>query len=265
MNRPVKRGKIRIFFGRIYFFCKKNFVWFFFSKRFARKIKIDNLKYQIFSHKTPLLRKLKDVDMWMQENKRKNLELAIRKINKIVIYPGQTFSFWRQVGCPSKKKGYLEGMVLDGGKVKAGIGGGLCQLTNLIYWLTLHTPLNVEERYRHSYDVFPDVNRNQPFGSGATCAYPNIDLQIKNNTNQKWQLVLWLENDFLNGAWFSDNDLDYSYKVYEKEHQIKSEIWGGYTRNNIIFRKIYNKENKEVGDEFVVANNAIMMYEPLLK
>ena len=45
-------------------------------------------------------------------------------------------------------------------------GGGLCQLSNLIYWMTLHTPLTITERYRHSYDVFPDSNRTQPFGSG---------------------------------------------------------------------------------------------------
>ena len=37
--------------------------------------------------------------------------------------------------------------------------------------MTLHTPLQVTERYRHSYDVFPDADRKLPFGSGATCAY----------------------------------------------------------------------------------------------
>ncbi|NLW08297.1 MAG: hypothetical protein GX036_00385 [Firmicutes bacterium] len=34
-------------------------------------------------------------------------------------------------------------MVLDHGQIKPGIGGGSCQLTNLIYWLTLHTPLRL--------------------------------------------------------------------------------------------------------------------------
>jgi hypothetical protein len=29
-------------------------------------------------------------------------------------------------------------------------------------------PLKVTERWRHTHDVFPDANRTQPFGSGAT-------------------------------------------------------------------------------------------------
>ena len=57
-------------------------------------------------------------------------------------------------------------MVLFCEKYKMSLGGGLCQLSNLIYWMTLHTPLTITERYRHSYDVFPDSNRTQSFGSG---------------------------------------------------------------------------------------------------
>ncbi|MEI3305467.1 MAG: VanW family protein [Dysosmobacter sp.] len=56
--------------------------------------------------------------------------------------------------------------------------------------MTLHTPLTVVERYRHSHDVFPDANRTQPFGSGATCAYPHRDLMIRNDTQQPFQLCL---------------------------------------------------------------------------
>ena len=58
-------------------------------------------------------------------------------------------------------------MVLFLGQIGGDIGGGLCQLSNLIFWMTLHTPLTVTERYRHSHDVFPDANRTQPFGSGG--------------------------------------------------------------------------------------------------
>lgn len=47
------------------------------------------------------------------------------------------------------------------------------------------TPLTVVERYRHSHDVFPDANRTQPSGSGATCAYPHRDLMIRNDTEHR--------------------------------------------------------------------------------
>nr|WP_241774663.1 MULTISPECIES: VanW family protein [Lysinibacillus] len=34
------------------------------------------------------------------------------------------------------------------GEVKTGIGGGICQLANLLYWMALHTPLIVTERHQ---------------------------------------------------------------------------------------------------------------------
>lgn len=64
-------------------------------------------------------------------------------------------------------------MILYCGRVGTGVGGGLCQLSNLIYWMTIHTPLTIVERYKHSYDVFPDSNRTQPFSSVATCVNNN--------------------------------------------------------------------------------------------
>jgi vancomycin resistance protein VanW len=265
MKKPIKRSKLRLFVGVMYFKLKKYLYWYFLGIHFAKKI--DNyLLVDIFSHKTILRRKLKGVDMWMQENKIVNLEIAIKKLNGLIIEPKQVFSYWYQIGKPTKRKGYLQGMVLSEGKVSAGVGGGLCQLSNLIYWITLHTPLTIIEHYRHSYDVFPDVKRDQPFGSGATCAYPNIDLQFKNNTNQKFQLYFEINDNYLTGKWLSDKPIEFKYKIFDKDHKIKSEWWGAYTRNNKIFRKIIDKKNnKEISEEFVSENKALMMYNPFLE
>lgn len=139
--------------------------------------------------------------MRLQENKVINLTLACKKLNGIILKPGETFSFWRLVGKPTKMKGFLKGMVLKNGSFSAGVGGGLCQLSNLIYWMTLHTPLTVTERWRHSHDVFPDANRTQPFGSGATIVYNYIDLQIKNSTPYEYQLNLRVGEKYLEGEW----------------------------------------------------------------
>lgn len=91
--------------------------------------------------------------MWLQHNKIKNLEIATARLNGIVINPGETFSYWKLIGNPTRRKGYVDGMVLFYGGFKHDIGSGLCQLSNLIYWMTLHTPLEDTERHRHSYDV----------------------------------------------------------------------------------------------------------------
>ncbi len=107
-------------------------------------------------------------------------------------------------------------MTLFYGGFKPGIGGGLCQLSNLIYWMALHTPLVVTERHRHSYDVFPDSNRTQPFGSGATCVYNYRDLQIFNGTDQTYQLKVYLTDNYLVGEWRTIKEPTCTYRVYER-------------------------------------------------
>lgn len=265
MKKPIQRSKFRLFAGRLYFTLRRYFYWYFSGRAFSKTFE-NRLPIEIFAHKTVLRRKLKDVDMWMQENKIVNLKIAIKKLDGLVINQGQTFSYWRQIGKPTRKKGYLEGMILHNGEVATGVGGGLCQLSNLLFWITLHTPLTVIERWRHGYDVFPDVKRDQPFGSGATCAYPNIDLQIKNNTSQKFQLSLDVNEKYLIGKWFSDEAIKFKYKIFEKDHEFKNEWFGGYSRNNKIFRKIIDKNtNKELGEELLGENHALMMYNPLIE
>src|SRR5690606_14845549 len=135
------------------------------------------------------------------------------------------------------------------GTFKSGVGGGLCQLSNLIYWITLHTPLEVTERHRHSYDVFPDANRSQPFGSGATCAYNYLDLQIYNPTTEPYQLNVYLTEEHLVGAWNSTTESNYTYEIYEKNHKMTQEHWGGYMRHNSIGRRKFNRNGEQVEDQ----------------
>jgi vancomycin resistance protein VanW len=141
--------------------------WYFSRTRYAKRkwsgdLQENPFSYVVFRHQSLLLRKLRNVDMWLQYNKIHNLKLAIPRLNGLILYPGETMSYWKLIGNPTKRKGYLQGMELVGGGFRPAYGGGLCQLSNLLYWMTLHTPLTVVERYRHQYDVFPDSDRNQP-------------------------------------------------------------------------------------------------------
>ncbi|MEI3305466.1 MAG: VanW family protein [Dysosmobacter sp.] len=45
-----------------------------------------------------------------------------------MLAPGETFSYWKLIGKPSRRKGYLEGMVLFLGRIGSDVGGGLCRL-----------------------------------------------------------------------------------------------------------------------------------------
>jgi len=252
--------------GKVLFSLKKFSYWWKNRKILAKDCFLTFLPNIVFSHKTPLFREFDSIDNVMQKNKVHNLKIAVKKLNNILIKPGEIFSYWYLIGNPTRWNGYKEGMILHNGKVLSGIGGGLCQLSNLIYWMVLHTPLEIIERHRHGYDVFPDTNRTQPFGSGATCYYPFLDLQFKNNTHQNFQLKLRVTDTFLGGDFLSQKEIPYKYQIVEKDHLIRQEWWGGYTRNNKIIRRILNKDSGELLKEEVVAeNHAIMMYEPLLE
>lgn len=263
IQKPIKRSKLRLFLGKEFFILKRKFSWYFGKKKWASKKQNNSFNHNVFSHKSLVLRPLKDVDMYLQENKRKNLELAIQHINNIEIHPNETFSLWKLVGRPSKRKGYLEGLILNSGKIDKDIGGGLCQLGNLLFWIFAHSPLTITERYRHSYDVFPDVKRKVPFGAGATLSYNYIDLQVKNETNNSFKIKLWLDKTHLLGEVLSKEKLTDKYTIEERNHKIERQFWGGYTRHNQIY-KIKESDNL-ITEELLVENNAIMMYNPIIE
>jgi vancomycin resistance protein VanW len=256
---------MRIIFGKLYYRWKRYAAWYFGNKTYASNISKKKLPFRHASHQTPTMRKLKDVEMWLQKNKVHNLTLAIEKIDGLIINPGECFSYWKIIRKTGKRQGYKKGMILFYGKIRPNYGGGLCQLSNLIYWTGLHTALDITERHRHSYDVFPDSKRTQPFGSGATCAYNYMDLQITNNTENTYQLDLRIENDMLKGEWLADVEQHTRYEVYEKNHKITHTYFGAYLRQNEICRKSFDVNNTEIADEFIAANHALMMYQPFLE
>ncbi len=262
--KPIYRSKLRIFFGKRYYRLLRYFNWYLGSKSYAKSKCSKHLENIFFSHRTPLYRNLRNVDMWLQQNKVENLKIALNRVNGILIKPGETFSYWKSIGNPTRFKGYKKGMNLYYGSFRAEIGGGLCQLSNLIYWMALHTPLTVIERHRHSSDVFPDSNRTQPFGSGATCVYNYRDLQISNETNETYQINIRIEDNHLIGEIRTDMKPYLKYKVYEKEHKITHEYWGSYVRHNLIRREIFDIDNNLIDDEYICENHALMMYEPLI-
>jgi vancomycin resistance protein VanW len=250
--------------GKMYYTLCRYLLWYKNRKNFATQKSIKILPFPHFRHQSVLLRQLKDVEMIYQYNKIINLKRAVENLDGVIIKPGETFSYWKLIGKPTTKKGYVPGMILYCGSYYMGVGGGLCQLSNLIYWMSLHTPLTIVERYRHSYDVFPDANRTQPFGSGATCVYPYRDLMIRNDTNQEFQLKLKVSKEYLEGEWRSNEVPYHCYQIIEKNHRFQGEHFGGFSRHNELYRKVYSLEGDFIREEYITENHAMMMYSPFL-
>ncbi|MBD2040148.1 VanW family protein [Microcoleus sp. FACHB-672] len=114
-------------------------------------------------------------------NKIHNLKLAIQQVDNLTIQPGEILSFWHLVGNPNKSRGYVIGRTLVQNELKASYGGGLCQLSGLLYLLALKAGLSVLERASHSQDIYTDKTRFAPLGSDATVVYGYKDLRLQNN------------------------------------------------------------------------------------
>ena len=143
--------------------------------QFAKKRTEESLPVVIYRHNSLIRRRLGNVNMQLQENKATNLALAVKHIDGLMIRPGETFSVWRLIGRTSKRKGYKEGLTIAKGKPSQGIGGGMCQLSNLVHWLVLHSELTITEHHHHDgLDLFPDFGRQIPFGTGTSISYISI-------------------------------------------------------------------------------------------
>ncbi|MCL1975986.1 MAG: VanW family protein [Firmicutes bacterium] len=237
--------------------------WWFGGQKFAKTISYNKLPYRVYKHQSVLIRKLGVSDLSLQYNKATNLKLALKKINGLLIRPQETFSYCYLTGKPSKRKGYLNGMMLSNGEAKAGIGGGICQIANLIHWLCLHSPLTVTERHHHSYDPFPDEGRVVPFGSGATILYNYLDYQFINNTPYTFQLMFWLDDKCINGDLRIDEELPYKYHVFEQNHRFLKIEETFYRENELWRKKIKKLGNGEILEtELLQKNFSQVKYTP---
>ncbi len=242
---------------------RRRLTWIFDNKQYTKTTAKDKLPFRVKKHQSKLLKKLGATDMQLQYNKVDNLKIVIEKINGVLIKPGETFSFCKTVGLPTKRKGYKLGMELSFGKPRAGIGGGICQSTNLLHWLALHAPLEITERHHHSIDPFPDDGRVLPWASGAAIFYNYHDFQLTNNTQWTFQINLWLTEKLLEGEIRVSEELDFAYHVFEKNHKFIQQE-NEYFRTNEIWRKKIAKfrGGELIEKELIAKNFGKVMYQP---
>ncbi len=269
----VNKVMRRKLFCEISPFCYEISVWkgrmmrmardWFSGERFACRKKRELLPTLIERHKSLIRRKLGDVDVALQENKAVNLALAAPKISGVLIRPGETFSFWQLVGLTSARRGYKTGLMIRHGKPDKGIGGGLCQMTNLIHWLVLHSPLEIVEHHHHdAWDLFPDFGRQVPFGLGTSISHNYLDYRFKNITNQTFQLRLWCDETYLNGELRAEYPLTEKYHIRCEEEFFVREGDAWYRHNKVYRTRIVKATGKPtVPLELIKVSRAQVMYD----
>lgn len=231
------------------------------GEKYAKSKQNEELPLCIYKHNSLIRRRLGNVDMELQENKAINLAISAPKVDRVVIRPGETFSFWRLVGKCSAKKGYKDGLIIALRGVGKGTGGGMCQFTNLIHWMVLHSPLTIVEHHHHNQmDLFPDCGRVVPFGVGTSIMYNYKDYRVKNNTAITFQLVTYVDGEYLRGKLLANKELPHSYHLYERENYFSKE-GDNFFRNNSVCRKTIDKRTGDtLSEELVIKNHAKVMY-----
>lgn len=239
---------------------KRHLVMRFSGNRFALRKSSAPLEHQAAVHRSLLLRKLDGTSMELQKNKVKSLQVACSHVNSTLVGPGEVFSFWRLVGKPSASRGFLPGLQLSFGSLVSREGGGLCQLSNLLHWMVLHTPLTVVERHRHETDPFPDYKRTVPFGTGATVFYNYLDFSFRNDTPHTFQVLVSVGEEHLCGDIRCSGVLSHSYEVEERDHRFENE-GGVIYRMNELWRTRKNPlTGKSEGTELLMRNRCRVLY-----
>ena len=106
-----------------------------------------------------------------------NIKLACETLNGTIVKSGETFSFWDNLGCTTKEKGYKKAKIFSSdGEVTESYGGGVCQISTTIYNAVLKVEgLKVKERHEHSRDVTYIED-----GKDAAVSYGSADFKFKN-------------------------------------------------------------------------------------
>ncbi|MFB4158642.1 VanW family protein [Geomicrobium sp. JSM 1781026] len=105
-----------------------------------------------------------------------NIRISTESINRVVLGPGDSFSFHEVVGQASAERGYQEANVIVDGEFTNGMGGGICQTSTTLYNAIADAGLDVTERHHHSLPI-----DYVPEGEDAMVSWGWADLKFQNN------------------------------------------------------------------------------------
>lgn len=110
-----------------------------------------------------------------------NVARGAAVVNRILVAPGETFSFTKNLGTVDAANGFKEAYVIKAEGTQLEYGGGVCQVSTTLFRAMLNAGVNIIARKNHSYRV-SYYEEDMPPGYDATVYTPNPDLQFINDT-----------------------------------------------------------------------------------
>ena len=219
------------------------------------------LPYRLFETTSSMYNHETGFDMVYQENKAFNLKLAAKTLDKLIICPGETFSFWKSVRYADRDIPYKDGLVVADGKLQALSGGGLCQMSNLLFWLFLHTPLTIIERHGHMIKNFPEPPGDAPTGVDAAVSEGWLDLKVRNDTNCTYQISITFDEGNINGCILTDIIPTVKYIIANRKPLYYQENFKIYEEVEIIQNIFTLTDNKCVSSKLLYRNRCEIGYQ----
>jgi vancomycin resistance protein YoaR len=148
-------------------------------------------------------------------NRIKNITNAVKKLDGVLIKPGEEFSAIRYAGPFTSEEGFLPEMVIKGNEITPEVGGGMCQIGTTLFRMAMNSGMPISQRRNHSLVVgyYADPVNGNP-GTDATLYEPSVDFKFINDTGgylliqtsidyTKQQLVftLWGKTDGRSGSY----------------------------------------------------------------
>lgn len=159
-------------------------------KQIYPEVTQEMLAKKLFKDRLSACKTLFSQQTQIEKNRSDNIRLAAEAVNGIILMPGEEFSFNYIVGERTKAKGYQIAHVFYEGKVAAGIGGGICQVSSTLYKAVMESNLKVTERHPHTFMI-----SYLPPGQDATIAYGSKDLKFINNRDWPIQIKALVDDD----------------------------------------------------------------------
>lgn len=247
---PIRQGQRKLFFYAGMYLDRN---------KYAQTQKSKHLPYEIFKTSSLMLNQNSGFDMKYQFNKVHNLKLAAKKIDGLLIRPGEVFSFCYATRKADQAEPYRDGLSLVNGEIAGEYGGGLCQFSNLLYWMFLHTQLTVIERHGHEVEAIPPAEADYLAGVDATVAEGWLDLKVKNNTAHTYQIVIDFDAKNINGTILADSEKCFSYEIYNQTLRYVRE-GDKIIEKSVVNRRRTSSFTGQTEDEKLYDNTCIIDY-----
>lgn len=229
------------------------------QNKYATKIKEELLPYEIVREKEKMINEKSGFAIQYQKNKVHNLKIISKTMDHIYIHPGETFSFCYLSRKDKKYGKYKEGLVLLNGKTVPKKGGGVCQLSNLLYYAFLKTPLTIVERHGHKIKTIPNSGVNALEGVDATIISGWKDLKIRNDTKNIYQIVITFETEFMIVSIYSNKKQTFKVKI--KNENLEYLVQDGKKWESVdVIKEIVDKKGKIIEKQRLYTEKVEIQY-----